>query len=77
VPKVKGFFKSNTSPAMRVMSFVALVAGVCLAFYGIYKGVDPYALSALCTVFVGGAFGERAWRKHRENQACKIKDSKK
>jgi uncharacterized membrane protein YfcA len=58
------------------MSFLALVAGVCLAFYGIHKGVDPYALSALCGVFIGGAFGERALRKRRESQACKIEDKK-
>ena len=65
---IKGLLSSDakTPSAMRAMSFVSLLGGTALAFYGLYKGIDPEKLAWLCFVFVGSAFGGKAFQKKFE-----------
>ena len=53
----------------RAMSFISLFCGVGVAIYGLSSGKDPVSLAALCSVFVGAAFGAKITQKFIENKS--------
>lgn len=60
--------QKSSASTMRVMSIMALLTGIVLAFIGIFKdSVDYMGLSALVGVFLGAAFGGKVMQKRIEN----------
>lgn len=52
--------------SVRVMSFIALFTGVCIAIYGVYQGKDLAGLAQVCGVFIGAAFVGKVTQKFAE-----------
>lgn len=64
---LKKLFSSGSDVScMRVMACVSLLAGILVAFVGLYKGSDLLGLSTLTGVFVGSAFGGKIMQKIQE-----------
>jgi hypothetical protein len=55
--------------SMRVMSFIALFAGVIIAGVGLAMGKDLSSLAILSGVFVGGAFTGKVAQSSIENKS--------
>ena len=60
---------------MRLMSLMCALAAIGLAFYGIDKGQQLDALSILCGVFLGAAFGGKVSQKAFERAANSASDN--
>lgn len=62
-----GFFRdSGNISMMRLMSFIALVAAVVFAGYGLYTNKDLSQLATLCGVFLMSGFGGKAIQSFNE-----------
>jgi hypothetical protein len=57
--------------SVRFYAFISLLVGSALAFVGMFRNEDLYALATLCSVFIGGAFGGSVWHKFAEKKAGK------
>lgn len=53
---------------MRVMSFLSLLIGASIAYYGIFKGQDLSSYSTTIGIFVGAAFGGKLGQKYFEGK---------
>lgn len=62
---------------MRVMSFLSLLLGAAVAFYGINQDRDMTGLAMLVGVFVGSAFGGKVLQKKYETATTEETDSAK
>ena len=60
------FSESGEVSTMRVMCVVALIVGAAIGIYGIVESKDLTGTSMLAGVFVGAAFGGKAWQKVSE-----------
>jgi hypothetical protein len=69
----KQLFSENSGVSMmRVMSILALTAGIGIAFYGMSKlPVDYSGISLLVSVFLSAAFGGKVLQKRIEATGAK------
>lgn len=63
--------------SMRVMSLVALLAAIAVAFYGLHQGSELSGLSMLCGTFLASAFGGKVAQKSIENKGASNEDQDK
>lgn len=69
---IKLFGENTGVSMMRVMSFLALLAGIAVAFVGISKiPVDYSGISLLVSVFLSAAFGGKVLQKRIETNGAK------
>lgn len=64
----KLFSENSEVSMMRVMSMLSLSAGIVIGAYGLCTNKDMSALSMLCGVFVGAAFGGKVGQKFAERE---------
>lgn len=68
----KLFAEGSGVSMMRVMSIIALIAGVAVAFVGMNKlPVDYSGISLLVSVFLSAAFGGKVMQKRIEANGAK------
>lgn len=66
------FSESSGVSMMRIMSFLALTAGIGIAFYGMTKlPVDYSGIALLTSVFLSAAFGGKVLQKRIEADGSK------
>ena len=70
----KQLFSENSGVSMmRIMSILALLAGIGIALYGMTKlPVDYSGITLLTSVFLSAAFGGKVMQKRIEVNAAKI-----
>ena len=58
--------QDSSVSSMRIMSFIALFAAIGVTAYGMYRAFNLTELSLLVGVFIGAAFGGKAYQKKIE-----------
>ena len=66
--------ESAGASSMRIMALTSVFIAGGLAFYGMYKNINPVQLSALCSVFLGGGFGGKVLQKKEEKRKTGVKN---
>lgn len=63
--------EENRISSMRLMAILSLLTGSGIAFTCIFKGIPLSDASPTIGIFVGAAFGGKAWQKQIETNGAK------